>query len=206
MDFLRLTNIIRIILLFSIAPSYGQRLSAVYSSTSLEYPSSLIAAFHDGDDSIYVFGGLGDIGFIRKIYLYNITSDTIRTIGSISASRLHAGSIQQDKDGNLLYFGWHPHPYDCAMYIGCQANGDMLLLRCPEPLLFDPGAITCRPPQQVNCATTCVGKPNGVHPHPQDCSLFITCVNEELAVSGCQIPLLFDPALLQCNLPESVTC
>lgn len=105
MDFLRLTNIIRIILLFSIAPSYGQRLSAVYSSTSLEYPSSLIAAFHDGDDSIYVFGGLGDIGFIRKIYLYNITSDTIRTIGSISASRLHAGSIQQDKDGNLLYFG-----------------------------------------------------------------------------------------------------
>ncbi|XP_021964186.1 uncharacterized protein LOC110859530 isoform X2 [Folsomia candida] len=101
--------------------------------------------------------------------------------------------------------GMYPHPYDCAMFIGCH-NGELEIFTCPVPLLFDPVASTCMPPHLVDCNISCVGKPDGVYPHGQDCSLFITCVSEILEVYRCPPPLLFDPILLVCNYPEFVDC
>lgn len=101
--------------------------------------------------------------------------------------------------------GMYPHPYSCDKFINCN-GGQLTEFRCPYPLLFDPVGLTCNMPHLVDCEITCVGREDGVYPHPQDCSLFIGCADERVHIYQCPTPLLFDPVTGRCDLPEIVQC
>jgi hypothetical protein len=103
--------------------------------------------------------------------------------------------------------GSYPHPTNCSSFfvcMDCELAGDFA---CPSPLLFDPIQQTCDFQENVLCFFTCEGK-KGLFPHPNDCSKFLGCHNESpnVEVFDCPEPLLFDPVLLKCNLPQFVDC
>ena len=52
----------------------------------------------------------------------------------------------------------------------------------------------------------CTTQPDGIHPHPTDCSKYIGCSFRETYVFDCPLPLLFDPVGLRCNFPHLVEC
>jgi hypothetical protein len=47
-----------------------------------------------------------------------------------------------------------------------------------------------------------------LHSYPSDCSKYIVCREgcSEIELQDCPKPLLFDPVLLRCNIPELVYC
>jgi hypothetical protein len=103
--------------------------------------------------------------------------------------------------------GSYPHPTNCSSFFVCvdgELAGDFI---CTEPLLFDPIQQTCNFPEEVLCFFTCEGK-DGFFPHPNDCSKFLSCHDgsPNVEVFDCPEPLLFDPVLLKCNLPQFVDC
>jgi len=105
----------------------------------------------------------------------------------------------------LFASGLYPHPEDCAKFIGCH-DCVSEVYDCPEPLLFDPVEGRCDYPDNVMCDLTCIGKPDGQYPHPNDCALFVICKDENLEVFQCPSPLLFNPETSRCEFPESVQC
>jgi len=106
---------------------------------------------------------------------------------------------------SFAILGSYPHPYDCSLFINCY-HEEMTVFACPPPLLFDPDLATCNAPGLVDCGLTCTDKPDGPHPHPHDCSLFIVCFAGELDIYKCPDPLLFDPVVKTCRHPEFVDC
>ncbi|XP_035715061.1 uncharacterized protein LOC118438629 [Folsomia candida] len=101
--------------------------------------------------------------------------------------------------------GMYPHPADCSQFIGCRSE-ELTIFQCPTPLLFDPIQKSCQPPEEVECRTSCIDRPNGEYPHPHDCSLFIICRDGDANLYKCPPPLLFDPILSACNFPDDVDC
>lgn len=99
----------------------------------------------------------------------------------------------------------YPHPADCSQFIGCRSE-ELTIFQCPTPLLFDPIQKSCQPPEEVECRTSCIDRPNGEYPHPHDCSLFIICRDGDANLYKCPPPLLFDPILSACNFPDDVDC
>jgi hypothetical protein len=102
--------------------------------------------------------------------------------------------------------GSYPHPTDCASFFICldgQLAGEF---KCPTGDLFDPIQGTCNSGESVVCFLSCEGREDGLHPHPSDCSKYIVCRNSIIELHDCPAPLLFDPVLLRCNLPQLVNC
>jgi len=102
--------------------------------------------------------------------------------------------------------GFYPHPLGCELFIGCRF-GEGSVYTCPDPYLFDPTLTTCNQPHLVDCQLTCEGKVDGLHPHPYDCALVISCDGgDSMDVFKCPPPLLFDPVMRICNFPDLVNC
>jgi len=101
--------------------------------------------------------------------------------------------------------GFYPHPLGCEMFVGCR-SGQASVYTCPDPYLFDPQISTCNQPHLVDCQLTCEDKDDGLHPHPYDCALVISCNRGSMDVFKCPPPLLFDPVNRICNFPDLVDC
>jgi hypothetical protein len=104
--------------------------------------------------------------------------------------------------------GSYPHPTDCASFFVCldgELAGDF---KCSSTDLFDPIQQTCNIPELVVCFFSCEGRGEGLHPYPSDCSKYIVCRDgsSTIELQNCPEPLLFDPVLLRCNLPQLVNC
>jgi hypothetical protein len=110
-------------------------------------------------------------------------------------------------DCSNLTQGSYPHPTDCASFFICLDGTLAGEFKCSSTDLFDPIQQTCNIPEKVVCFFTCEGR-EGPLPHPSDCSKFIVCREglSQIDVFDCPEPLLFDPVLLKCNLPQFVEC
>jgi hypothetical protein len=106
-----------------------------------------------------------------------------------------------------LTHGSYPHPTDCNSFFVC-VDGELAgEFTCSSSQLFDPVQQTCTIPEEVVCFFTCDGR-EGLQPHPTDCSKYIFCREGTAAIEvfDCPEPLLFDPVLLKCDLPQFVNC
>jgi hypothetical protein len=110
-------------------------------------------------------------------------------------------------DCSNLAHGSYPHPTDCSSFFVCVDGEIAGEFTCPPSQLFDPIQQTCNFPEEVICFFTCAGR-EGLFPHPSDCSQYIGCQEGTSAIEvfDCPEPLLFDPALLKCDLPQFVNC
>jgi len=52
----------------------------------------------------------------------------------------------------------------------------------------------------------CSGRRDGMYPHPAECARFVGCRNEQATFYRCPDPLLFDPIMETCNIPEETNC
>jgi hypothetical protein len=110
-------------------------------------------------------------------------------------------------DCSNLTHGSYPHPTDCSSFFICMDGELAGEYTCPPSQLFDPIQQTCTIPEVVLCYFTCEGR-EGLLPHPTDCSKYVFCRegNSLIEVYDCPEPLLFDPILLKCDLPQLVNC
>ncbi|XP_077979894.1 uncharacterized protein LOC144435192 isoform X3 [Glandiceps talaboti] len=60
--------------------------------------------------------------------------------------------------------------------------------------------VTNTPVSRVDCSTA----PDGLYPHPTDCTKYINCGSGLEYVSSCQTGLLFNPRQLNCDWPQNV--
>jgi hypothetical protein len=110
-------------------------------------------------------------------------------------------------DCSNLMHGSYPHPTDCSSFFVCVEGEVAGEFTCPSSQLFDPIQETCNFPEEVLCFFSCAGR-EGLFPHPSDCSQYIGCREGTTAIEvfDCPEPLLFDPVLLKCDLPQFVNC
>jgi hypothetical protein len=166
----------------------------VISGAAMDYTS---AVYVDKLNRIYLFGGRI---FANDLYYY---LDAIQYIdlAPVTLPPEPAFNCSNRPQGS------YPHPTNCSSFyicMDCELAGDF---SCPVPLLFDPIQQTCEIQEKVLCFFTCEGK-KGLFPHPNDCSKFLGChdASPNVEVFDCPEPLLFDPVLLKCNLPQFVDC
>jgi hypothetical protein len=150
------------------------------------------AVYVEKINRIYIFGGTTFTTGIEK-YQDNIWYIDLPSPPAFDCSNLTQGS--------------YPHPTDCASFFICLDEELAGEFRCSSHDLFDPIQQTCNVPELVVCFFTCEGR-EGLFPHPSDCSKFVGCREGTSAIEvfDCPEPLLFDPVLLKCNLPQLVNC
>jgi hypothetical protein len=151
------------------------------------------AVYVDKLNRIYIFGG----------YTYNGTQIFHDSIWYID---LPSPPVPAFDCSNLTQ-GSYPHPTDCSSFFVC-VDGELFgEFSCPRPLVFDPIQQACNFLDEVVCFFSCEGK-EGFFPHPSDCSKFLGCRGgiPNVEVFNCPEPLLFDPLLLKCNIPQLVEC
>jgi hypothetical protein len=155
------------------------------------------AVYVDKLNRIYIFGG----------YTYNRFDATSKYHDSIWYIELPSPPLPPAFDCSNLTQGSYPHPTDCASFYICLDGTLAGEFKCSSTDLFDPIQQTCNIPEEVLCFFTCEGRA-GLLPHPSDCSKYIVCREgqTQIEVFDCPEPLLFDPVLLKCNLPQFVEC
>jgi len=76
-----------------------------------------------------------------------------------------------------------------------------------SPRPTDPTATTqSTTTQNPDVEFDCNGRNDGMYPHPADCAQFVGCRNGQATFYKCPEPLLFDPIMETCNLPEETNC
>jgi hypothetical protein len=120
---------------------------------------------------------------------------------------------------------YFPHPTDCTQYYYCT-NGLAWLLKCADPLYFNPKTNLCDwdfnvecPPQVTPDPQTkgaiiigpapdyeCDPEVNGAFPHETDCDLFYDCWKGNASLGQCTETMLFDLKWSGCNWPELTDC
>jgi hypothetical protein len=163
-----------------------------YSGVSGTVFDGTTAVFVENLNWIYIFGG-----YTKRGGSY----EDLDSIWFIDLQRPPAF------DCSNMTHGSYPHPTDCSSFFICldgELAGEFI---CDSSELFDPIQQTCNIPEAVVCFFTCDGR-DGLVPHPTDCSKFIVCREEisTIDVHDCPEPLLFDPNLLKCDLPQLVNC
>jgi hypothetical protein len=159
----------------------GNSFPALFDITSAVYVKKL--------NRIYIFGGQTNNGSY-------IEHDSIWYIDLPSPPEF---------DCSKLTYGYYPHPTDCSSFFICldvELAGEY---SCPPPLLFCPIQQTCTKADPSKCFLSCDGR-EGLQPHPTNCSKFLFCTKggSTIEVFYCPEPLLFDPVLLRCSLPQLV--
>jgi hypothetical protein len=150
------------------------------------------AVFVENLNRIYIFGGYTLTNGSKKYH------DSTWYINLPSTPAFRCFNLTQ---------GSYPHPTDCASFFICldgELSGEF---KCPPSQLFDPIPQTCNFPEEVVCFITCDER-EGLMPHDSDCSKYVSCQGGTSAIKlfDCPEPLLFDPVLLKCNLPQLVNC
>jgi hypothetical protein len=168
-----------------------------YPSGDGQILDSTAAVYVEKLNRIYIFGGVimtktnGNYRFLDNIWYIELPS--LPPVPEFDCSGLAQGS--------------YPHPTDCTSFFICldgELGGEF---KCSSTDLFDPIQQTCNVPEMVVCFFSCEER-EGLHPHPSDCSKYIVCRDgsSTIELQDCPEPLLFDPVLLRCNLPELVNC
>jgi len=87
----------------AILPPLTTSLKAELAKAKLPIPLKSPEPFYDGKESIYIFGGIDNNVITKSILRYNITSDTLETIGEMPSGG-YRGSVQL-VDKYIYYFG-----------------------------------------------------------------------------------------------------
>ncbi|XP_058832526.1 fibrillin-1-like [Topomyia yanbarensis] len=118
-----------------------------------------------------------------------------------------ADSIEEMCDGRqgpVIY----PHPYRCDQFIICN-EGIVTIHTCQEDTIVQPGTIQCVPGNAESCelyTDLCVGRPDGVIPHPSRCQLFINCAGGHVNIQSCPEGHIFDSTESRCIPGNTETC
>ncbi|XP_058465150.1 uncharacterized protein LOC131438837 [Malaya genurostris] len=108
------------------------------------------------------------------------------------------------RQGPVIY----PHPYICYQFIICEQE-TLHIHTCEEDTIIRPGTIQCVPGNKESCllyTDLCIGRPNGVIPHPSRCQLFINCVDEQVNIGSCPDGHIFDSTEYRCIPGNTETC
>ncbi|OXA62922.1 uncharacterized protein LOC110863430 [Folsomia candida] len=91
---------------------HPQTLEAVLTSSKFPYGLTFTGIAYDGDDSIYIFGGLYQeynsttTEISDQIYRYSVMSDTLTPVGQLP-NPIYGGTVEHDGKGNYFFFGGH---------------------------------------------------------------------------------------------------
>ncbi|KAH9492892.1 hypothetical protein Btru_032557 [Bulinus truncatus] len=125
--------------------------------------------------------------------------------------------------------GIHAHPFDCTKFIECTYL-HTAVLHCPSSLVYDPLKETCMykhdaiscfdyndynpfpnyttsipptVPTNIDVSHICTTNhwPDGTHPHPYDCSVYLTCKNGATTQESCPGRTVYDPTSNSCKDP-----
>jgi hypothetical protein len=155
----------------------------------------------DGTTAVYVEK-------LNRIYIFGGYTDRGGSFVSLdSIWHMDLPSPPPAFDCLNLTHGSYPHPTDCSSFFVCVDGEIAGEFTCPPPLLFDSIQQTCTKSDLAQCFLSCEGK-EGLLPHPNYCSKFLFCTkgSPTIEVFDCSEPLLFDPVLLKCDLPQFVNC
>ncbi|XP_055531885.1 uncharacterized protein LOC129722461 [Wyeomyia smithii] len=108
------------------------------------------------------------------------------------------------RSGPVIY----PHPYRCDQYMICEEENQNIFT-CPDDHIVEPGTIRCVPGNPETCTLynkLCVGRPDGVIPHPSRCQLYISCYAEQVTIESCPDGHIFDSTESRCIPGNTETC
>ena len=137
------------------------------------------------------------------------------------------------KDCTGIADGYYPDPYNCRKYWHCfEEEGEHFL--CDDNMMYDPVNVWCDTPERVDCderpvcdicddncfsatpppptspecghVLDCSGLADGWYPDPYNCRKYWHCFEGSGDHLMCEGDLLYDPANVWCNHPESVDC
>ncbi|XP_063898296.1 mucin-2, partial [Helicoverpa armigera] len=123
-----------------------------------------------------------------------------------------------------------PSPDSCADFYLCN-QGQIVTVTCPYHYEFSPSALECLPKEIAGCSptttppvtrttvvsttvatttvdpdSTCTNTSLWVHPHPENCQLYLICFYGDLTIEKCGETTLFDPVSMECRPQEQVNC
>ncbi|XP_058065499.1 uncharacterized protein LOC131215132 [Anopheles bellator] len=104
-----------------------------------------------------------------------------------------------------------PHPNECHLFVFCSQDTGASVLICPPGEIFRPDIPFCVPGDRETCEyssveTACVGRPDGVVPHPDSCVQVILCTGGVPQVLDCMDGYVFDPHTGRCAEGDPETC
>ncbi|XP_055622108.1 uncharacterized protein LOC129765714 [Toxorhynchites rutilus septentrionalis] len=107
--------------------------------------------------------------------------------------------------------GIYVDPTNCAQYVRCE-SGAMITRSCSVGEIFNSEMKLCVPGDTENCQrfpleNMCQGRPNGRrYPHPDDCSQFVLCDDEEALVESCGRGSVIQPGTGDCVVGNTNSC
>uniref|UniRef100_A0A182M3K3 Chitin-binding type-2 domain-containing protein n=1 Tax=Anopheles culicifacies TaxID=139723 RepID=A0A182M3K3_9DIPT len=102
----------------------------------------------------------------------------------------------------------YPHPTDCRSFIRCQ-NALAVEENCRPGTIFQPTNQSCVAGNGDTCTlldNTCVGRLDGVLPHPQGCDLFLMCTSGSTSALLCPEGEILHPEFLVCAAGNADDC
>jgi hypothetical protein len=168
-----------------------------------------VANFPAGNGSYFDDTSAVYIDKLNRIYIFGGSTETHGGSYNLHDSIWHIDLPSPPVpafDCSNLSQGSYPNPIHCSSFFVC-VDGELAgEFSCPSPLLFDSIQLTCNVPDDVLCFFSC--EKRGFFPHPSDCSKFLGCRggSPNVEVIDCPEPLLFDPVLLKCHIPQLVEC
>ncbi|XP_065076564.1 uncharacterized protein LOC135700101 [Ochlerotatus camptorhynchus] len=104
----------------------------------------------------------------------------------------------------------HPHPELCDMFITCEGS-TASLETCQANEVFRPDIQFCVPGNPITCVPSrpevaCIGRPDGIVPHPDECNQFIVCTGGSSLEQNCPIGQILRPEVPVCVTGNSDTC
>ncbi|XP_062551072.1 uncharacterized protein LOC134216072 [Armigeres subalbatus] len=103
-----------------------------------------------------------------------------------------------------------PHPEWCDLAIRCNGT-DAQLITCEVNEIFRPDIQFCVPGNPITCTPSrpevaCVGRPDGIVPHPDECNLYIECRDGSSTVQSCSTGQILRPEIPICVTGNQDTC
>ncbi|KXJ73331.1 hypothetical protein RP20_CCG016068 [Aedes albopictus] len=104
----------------------------------------------------------------------------------------------------------HPHPELCDLFMKCDGN-EAVLMTCGPNEIFRPDIQFCVPGNRETCVPSrpeeaCIGRPDGIVPHPDRCNQYVVCSGGSSLVQDCPTGLILRPEVPICVAGNSDTC
>ncbi|XP_049295191.1 multiple epidermal growth factor-like domains protein 10 [Anopheles funestus] len=126
--------------------------------------------------------------------------------GNTNTCELIENVCQNQPDGLIL-----KHPSHCGHFIWCQ-KGSMSVQSCPSGEILLPEAQLCLPGDANKCEyhpidQMCLNKADYTRfPHPAECSKFVSCQGQKVAVESCPIGSIYHASTRSCVPGHEATC
>uniref|UniRef100_A0A182PN30 Chitin-binding type-2 domain-containing protein n=1 Tax=Anopheles epiroticus TaxID=199890 RepID=A0A182PN30_9DIPT len=101
-----------------------------------------------------------------------------------------------------------PHPTRCTQFVSCF-GGQPVVLLCPLGSIYHAPTRSCVPGNENTCErfdSICVGRPDGIIPHPTMCSAFVYCSAGQSVFEQCSPGTIFKQGLSGCVVGNTDTC